>query len=152
MSMFIRVFFACLYTGMRIRFDQGSSLIHPSGKFSSDTEDNTFNGFRSLTTLDQENASTTPPSRRKVCPDNLKSCTSNSTETNFENSARRQGRVWPCTTEGFACVEDADKWIRCAEVVERVFFILWLIVNLGSLGLIVFMATGNNREWEELRI
>ena len=42
------------------------------------------------------------------------------------------------------------KWIDCADVVERMFFILWLIPNLASFALLMYLSTGNTDMWHTL--
>ena len=44
-----------------------------------------------------------------------------------------------------------NRWIQCAFVLKRVFLISWLVINLGSVGLIMFMALGNKHGWDDLK-
>ena len=42
---------------------------------------------------------------------------------------------------------NVNKWTQCAAAIERFFLILWTSINLGSLGLIIFMTIGNSYKW-----
>ena len=44
----------------------------------------------------------------------------------------------------------ANNWTQCADVFERLFLILWIVINFGSFGLIILMALGNSYKWEEM--
>ena len=45
---------------------------------------------------------------------------------------------------------ESNKWIWCASVLERMFLVIWFLLYLASMGLLVVIAVGFNKEWETL--
>ena len=45
---------------------------------------------------------------------------------------------------------ESNKWIWCASVLERMFLVIWFLSYLASMGLLVVIAVGFNKEWETL--
>ena len=45
---------------------------------------------------------------------------------------------------------EVNKWKSCSIVIERMFFLIWLMANLISIGLLVYLSTGNSHTWHSV--
>ena len=50
-------------------------------------------------------------------------------------------------TEQKISPSELNKWKSCSVVIEKMFFLMWLMANLVSIGLLVYLSTGNTHKW-----
>ena len=80
----------------------------------------------------------------KLESDQTKHDASNS--INEESCDKKLKEKFPRTKQKKSSSE-VNKWKSCSIVIEKIFFLIWLIANLISIGLLVYLSTGNTHTW-----
>ena len=128
---------------VRTRTSQNNKKVHT-------TIASKIMGIREVYKIQRPNSAPFQNNNKSILPELsvVEGCQINYDATNSIGESRNKKTRFPHPEQTKSSSE--DKWKSCSVVIEKMFFLIWLMANLSAVGLLVYLSTGNTQALHEL--